>query len=81
MRFKYDESTECVSDNGEFLCGKNDIEFIVALMNFLEGEKIGYRTLLEDYRKTNKHISGLLAEATKQGYCPDVETQILGWTD
>ena len=81
MRFKYDKGTECVSDNGEFLCGKNDIEFIVALMNFLEGEKIGYRTLLEDYRKTNKHISGLLAEATKQGYCPDVETQILGWTD
>ena len=27
MRFKYDEGTECVSDNGEFLCGKNDIEF------------------------------------------------------
>lgn len=76
MRFKYDKDTECVRDNGEFLCGKNDMEFIVALMNFLEGEKIGYRTLLEDYRKTNNHISGLLAEATKQGYCPDVETQI-----
>ena len=51
------------------------------ILNFLEGEKIGYRTLLEDYRKTNKHISGLLVEVTKQGYCPDVETQILGWTD
>ena len=81
MRFKYDVDTECVSDNGEFLCGKDDIEFIVALMNFLEGEKIGYLQLLEDYRKTNKHISGLLAEATKQGYCPDVETQILEGTD
>ena len=79
MRFKYDVDTECVSDNGEFLCGKNDIEFIVALMNFLEGEKIGYLTLLADYRKIYKHISGLLADAIKEGYCPDVETQILRW--
>ena len=49
------------------------------LLNSLIDENEQLRQLLAEYRKTNKHLSELCADATKNGYLPHLEHQTWKW--
>ena len=44
-----------------------------SLLSILSKENEQLRQLLEEYRKTNKHLSELCADASKNGYLPPLE--------
>lgn len=70
---EYDKNAyKCVWDNeeDELICGN---EKLVDKLNELDVANKEYEILLDEYRKTVKHQSGLLADATKQGYYPKID--------
>ena len=70
---EYDKNAyKCVWDNeeDELICGN---EKLVDKLNELDIANKEYKILLDEYRKTVKHQSSLLADATKQGYYPKID--------
>mgnify|MGYP003301230026 CR=1 FL=1 len=52
-----------------------------SLLSILSKENEQLRQLLEEYRKTNKHLSELCADASKNGYLPPLEDLRWVWND
>ena len=69
-RFIYKNNKVYDNLNGEFH-SSNMVS--VNLLNELNDENEQLRQVVEQYRKTNKHLSELCADASKNGYLPPLE--------
>ena len=75
-RFKaYGNNFIAIDDNVEnktyYL--NEDVDRIVDLLNSLSDENEQLRQVVKQYRKTNKHLSELCADATRNGYLPPLD--------